>query len=175
MGPVALRGVAPRARRVPPNGRTGICDLSSCCSDKPCASRDLLAGLLGAVAEVPDCFASIVAKSSNRAPQVRGCAGADRLGTLVLLPRRNVQPLCAKPLVERPVAGGEPGQVGGVLDGMRVHALAPHEAGAGADVHVPACGPAPLGPLTGQERYHLVGPTESSRISLARCTAEERS
>jgi hypothetical protein len=29
--------------------------------------------------------------------------------------------------------------------------------------------------LPGQERYHLVGPTESSRISLARCTAEERS
>jgi hypothetical protein len=47
MGPVALRGVAPRARRVPPKGGTGICDLPSCCSDKPCASRDLLAGLLG--------------------------------------------------------------------------------------------------------------------------------
>ena len=29
--------------------------------------------------------------------------------------------------------------------------------------------------LPGQERYHLVGPTESSRISLARWTAEERS
>jgi arginase family protein len=29
--------------------------------------------------------------------------------------------------------------------------------------------------LSGPERYHLVGPTESSRISLARCTAEERS
>jgi hypothetical protein len=44
MGPVALRGVAPRARRVPPkNGRTGICDLPSCCSGKPCASRDLSA------------------------------------------------------------------------------------------------------------------------------------
>jgi hypothetical protein len=35
------------------------------------------------------------------------------------------------------------GQVPGVLDGVRVHALAPPEAG--ADVRVPACGPAPHG------------------------------
>ncbi len=80
---------------------------------------------------------------------VRGCASADRLGTLVLLPRRHVQPLCVKPLVERPVVGGEPGQLGGVLDGVRVNALAPLEAGAGADVQVPACGPALLRPFTG--------------------------
>jgi hypothetical protein len=94
MGPVALRGVAPRARRVPPNGRTGICDLPSCCSDKPCASRDLLDGLLGGVAEVPDCFASIVAKSGNRAPLVRGCAGADR-PTRRLRSRRSLVNLAA--------------------------------------------------------------------------------
>jgi len=62
---------------------------------------------------------------------------------------RNVQPLCVKPLVERPVVGGEPGQLGGVLDGVRVHPLAPIEAGAGADVHMPACGPAPLRSFTG--------------------------
>src|SRR5271169_3253607 len=80
---------------------------------------------------------------------VRGCASADKLGTLVLLPWRNVQPLCVKPLVERPVVGGEPGQLAGVLDSVRVHALAPLEAGADTDVHVPACGPAPLGPLAG--------------------------
>src|SRR5215471_11971350 len=69
---------------------------------------------------------------------------ADGLGTARLLPRRNVQSLCVKLLVERPVVGGEPGQVAGVLDGVRVSALAPLEAGAGADVHVPACRPAPL-------------------------------
>ena len=90
-------------------------------------------------------------------------------------PWRNVQPLCIELLVERPVMSSESGQVGGVADGVRIHVLAPIETGAGADVHVPACGPAPLGPLTGRERYHLVGPTESSRITLARCTAEERS
>jgi hypothetical protein len=78
-----------------------------------------------------------------------GATSADGLGTLRSLPRRNVQPLCVKPLVERPVVGGEPGQVAGVLDGVRVGVLAPLEAGAGADVHVPACGPAPLGPFAG--------------------------
>ena len=66
-----------------------------------------------------------------------------------MLPGRNVQPLCVKLFVERPVVSGEPCQLAGVLDGMRVHALAQLEAGAGTDVHVPACGPAPLGPLTG--------------------------
>src|SRR5271168_5468342 len=79
---------------------------------------------------------------------VRGCAGADWLGARHLLPWRNVQPLCAKLLVERPVVSGEPCQLTGVLDGVPVHALALLEAGASADVPVPACGPAPLRPFT---------------------------
>src|SRR5277367_3201077 len=79
---------------------------------------------------------------------VGGCAGADWLGARHLLPGRNVQPLCVKLLVERPAVSGEPGQLTGVLDGVPVHALALLEAGAGADVLVPACGPAPLRPFT---------------------------
>jgi hypothetical protein len=65
-----------------------------------------------------------------------------------VLPRGDVQSLCVKPLIERPVVGGEPGQAGGVVDGVRVHVLVPLEAGAGADVDVPACGPAPLRAFT---------------------------
>ncbi len=64
-----------------------------------------------------------------------------------MLPGLNVQPLCVKLLVERPVASGEPCQLTGVLDGVPVHALALLEAGASADVRVPACGPVPLGPF----------------------------
>ena len=56
-----------------------------------------------------------------------------------MLPRRNVKPLCVELLVERLVVGGEPGQVGGVVDGVRVDVLVPLEAGAGADVGVPPC------------------------------------
>jgi hypothetical protein len=68
-----------------------------------------------------------------------------------VLPWRDVQPLGVKLLVERLVVGGEPGQLGGVRGGVRVGALAPLEAGAGADVRVPAGGPAPLGPFAGSQ------------------------
>lgn len=53
----------------------------------------------------------IVWRGANPSQFVADCQGSalPRLGTLRLLPRRNVQPLCVEPLVERPVVGGEPG------------------------------------------------------------------
>ena len=65
MGPVAPAGVANPVRRVPANGRIGICGLPSCCSGNPCASRDLRHRPTLAAAEVPACFASIAASRST--------------------------------------------------------------------------------------------------------------
>ena len=59
-------------------------------------------------------------------------------GTYRWLPGRDVEPLRVELLVERQVMGGEPRQLVGALDGVRVHALALLEGRAGADVRVPA-------------------------------------
>jgi hypothetical protein len=79
--------------------------------------------------------------NGSRAPHpLRGCGGGvvTGSGTHRWLPGRDVEPLRVELLVERQVMGGEPRQLVGALDGVRVHALALLEARAGADVRVPA-------------------------------------
>jgi hypothetical protein len=67
-------------------------------------------------------------------------------------PRRHVEPLHMELLVEPQVIGGEPRQLVGAPDTVRISALALLEARAGADVRVPAGGPPPLRPLARRPR-----------------------
>src|SRR5829696_3363670 len=70
--------------------------------------------------------------------RTRRVAPADRSRARHWLPRRDVEPVRVELLVERHVVGGEPRQLVGGLDGVRVATLALLEAGAGTDIRVPA-------------------------------------
>ena len=84
--------------------------------------------------------------------------------------RRDVEPLGVEPLVERPVMGGEPGQLVGVRDGVRVSAVALLDAGAGSDIRVPAGGPSPLGAFARLpcERLQVEGQLDGGAVGRQR-------
>src|SRR5437764_781608 len=93
---------------------------------------------------------------------------ADRSGAPHGLPRRDLEPLRVELLVERQMVGGEPRQLVGGLDGVRIATLALLEAGAGADVRVPACRPPPLGPFAGLPRERLWDERQLDRCAVRR-------